>query len=71
MGEAIATAIAEHSPGSGLLAPRAALRVAIYPEDGRSFEALLRSADERLLRTKWKGGRDPAPGRDDKSLRMI
>jgi diguanylate cyclase (GGDEF)-like protein len=57
MGEAIAAAIAERSPGSGLPAPRASLGVAIFPEDGRSFETLLRRADERLLRLKWKGGR--------------
>jgi diguanylate cyclase (GGDEF)-like protein len=57
MGEAIAAAIAERSPGSSLPAPRASLGVAIFPEDGRSFETLLHRADERLLRLKWKGGR--------------
>ena len=71
LAEAIATAIAEPSPGPSLPAPRASLGVAVFPQDGESFEELLRCADERLLRTKWNGGRTQARGRDDKSLRLI
>ena len=71
MGEAIAEAIAEAESGTTVPAPRASVGVAVFPEDGRTFETLLRCADERLLRLKWKGERAAPRGRDEKSLRLI
>ena len=70
MGEAIAQAIAKNGSETTVPAPQASVGVAVFPEDGKSFEALLHCADERLLRVKWKGGRPPLRG-DDSSLRLI
>ena len=71
MGEAITRAIAEEEPGASVPAPHASVGVAIFPEDGESFEALLHCADERLLKVKWKGARQPSRGGDNQSLRLI
>ena len=49
-------AIAEREPGSRTPTPRASLGLAVFPGDGESFEALLRCADQRLLRVKGNGG---------------
>jgi diguanylate cyclase (GGDEF)-like protein len=71
MGEAIAAAIAEHEAGSRIPAPHASLGVAVFPGDGESFEALLRCADQRLLRAKSKAARLSPHGRDTSTLRLI
>jgi diguanylate cyclase (GGDEF)-like protein len=71
MGEAIADAIAEHEPGSRTPAPRASLGLAVFPGDGESFEALLRCADQRLLRVKSDGTHLSPYARDPSTLRLI
>jgi diguanylate cyclase (GGDEF)-like protein len=70
MGEAIATAIALHEPSSRAPAPRASLGLAIFPDDGESFEALLRTADQRLLLLKSNSSHFSPRGRDS-TLRLI
>jgi diguanylate cyclase (GGDEF)-like protein len=70
MGEAIAGAIAEHDPVSKTPAPRASLGLAVFPGDGESFEALLRCADQRLLRVKSEATR-LSPHARDATLRLI
>jgi diguanylate cyclase (GGDEF)-like protein len=71
MGEAIAVAIAEREPGSRTPTPRASLGLAVFPGDGESFEALLRCADQRLLRVKSNGAHLSPHGRDPSALRLI
>lgn len=71
MGEAIAAAIAEHVSGSPTPTPRASLGLAVFPGDGDSFEALLRCADQRLLRVKSNGAHLSPYGRDPSTLRLI
>jgi diguanylate cyclase (GGDEF)-like protein len=71
MGEAIAAAIAVQMPGSSIPVPRASLGVAVFPEDGVSFEALMRTADLRLLRLKSNGRHLSPRDRDANALRLI
>ena len=71
MGEAIAAAIAEREPGSRTPTPRASLGLAVFPGDGESFEAVLRCADQRLLRAKSNGARLSPYGRDASTMRLI
>jgi diguanylate cyclase (GGDEF)-like protein len=71
MGEAIAAAIAEQEPGSSTPAPRASLGLAVFPGDGESFEALLRCADQRLLRVKGDGTHLAPHSRDKSTLRLL
>jgi diguanylate cyclase (GGDEF)-like protein len=72
MAEAIVTAIAVREPDARIPAPRASMGLAIYAEDGDSFEGLLRCADERLLKAKSHNGGHFSPrGRDGGTLRLI
>jgi diguanylate cyclase (GGDEF)-like protein len=71
MGEAIAAAIAERESGSRTPTPHASLGLAVFPGDGESFEALLRCADQRLLRVKSNGSHLSPHGRDPSTLRLI
>ena len=72
MGEAMATAIAHQTPGSKVPAPKVSLGVAVFHEDGESFEELLRRADQRLLRAKSSNGSGiSSRGRDGDPLRLI
>lgn len=72
LGEAIRTAIAVHEPGSSVPGPHASLGLAVFPEDGDSFEALLRCADQRLLRVKSSNRNHFSPrDRDTGALRLI
>ena len=71
MGEAIAAAIADREPGSRTPTPRASLGLAVFPGDGESFEALLRCADQRLLRAKSNGAHLSPYGRDTSTMRLI
>ncbi len=70
MGEAIRAAIAAHEPGSRLPSPHASLGLAVFPEDGESFEELMRTADQRLLRLKGNGSHFSPRGRD-LTLRLL
>jgi diguanylate cyclase (GGDEF)-like protein len=72
MGEAMAAEIAREEPDARLPAPNVSLGVAVFPEDGESFEALLRLADQRLLRAKTSnGGHFSSRGRGGGTLRLI
>jgi diguanylate cyclase (GGDEF)-like protein len=71
MGQAISQAIAAGDAAAGVPAPHASVGVAVFPEDGRSFESLLHCADERLLKVKWKGARAASRGGDNQPLRLI
>jgi diguanylate cyclase (GGDEF)-like protein len=52
MAEALSHAIAAHEPGSSTPAPRVSVGHASYPDDGTTYEELMTSADQRLLRLK-------------------
>ena len=52
MAEAIGTAIGLHESDTPGPTPSASVGWAVFPEDGRDFETLLRAADERMLRLK-------------------
>ena len=52
MGEAMAPRSRARDPALADARPHASLGVAVFPEDGESFEALMRCADQRLLRVK-------------------
>jgi diguanylate cyclase (GGDEF)-like protein len=72
MGEAMAAAISTHDPDAGVPAPHVSHGVAVFPEDGDSFEALLRRADQRLLRAKSGNRRHfSSRGHDGDTLRLI
>ena len=72
LGEAIRTAISVDDPGTRTPTPHASLGLAVFPEDGESFEALLGCADQRLLDLKSGNGRYlSARGRDTGTLRLI
>jgi diguanylate cyclase (GGDEF)-like protein len=72
MGDSLAAAISTREPADGAPTPHASLGVAVFPEDGQSFEALMRRADQRLLRTK-SGNRKRISSRrrDGDTLRLI
>lgn len=55
MAEAIRTAVNLHDPDSNAPAPSASIGWAVFPDDGEDFEALMRCADERMLRLKRDG----------------
>jgi diguanylate cyclase (GGDEF)-like protein len=55
MAESIGTAVSLREPGSPSPQPSASVGWAVYPEDGRDFETLLRTADERMLDLKRQG----------------
>ena len=55
MAESIGTAVSLREPGSRSPQPSASVGWAVYPDDGRDFETLLRTADERMLALKHQG----------------
>jgi diguanylate cyclase (GGDEF)-like protein len=57
LAESICAAVGEGEPGSDAPAPSASVGWAVFPEDGRDFETLMRVADERMLESK----REDAP----------
>jgi diguanylate cyclase (GGDEF)-like protein len=69
LAEAIRTAIAIDDPSSRVPSPNASVGLALYPEDGREFEELMRAADQRLLRLKGNGNHFSVRGRG--TLRLI
>jgi GGDEF domain-containing protein len=62
MGEAIRSAISTHYSDSGTPAPSASVGWAVFPEDGEDVEGLIRTADERMLRSKLGDGRPVSIG---------
>jgi len=61
MAEAVCSAISTHYSDSGTPAPSASGGWAVFPDDGESFEALVRAADARMLRSKRGEERPPIP----------
>jgi diguanylate cyclase (GGDEF)-like protein len=55
MAEAICDAVGTRYSDSGGPAPSASIGWAVFPEDGKDFESLMRAADERML-TRKRGG---------------
>jgi len=55
MAETIRAAVSAREPGSEAPTPTASIGWAVFPEDGRDFETLMRSADERMLALKRDG----------------
>ena len=62
MGEAIRSAISTHYSDSGTPTPSASVGWAVFPEDGGDVEVLIRTADERMLRSTRKGDRPVSVG---------
>ena len=60
LAESICNAIGTHYSDSGTPTPSVSVGWAIFPEDGEDFEALIRAADERML--KHKRSDTPAVG---------
>jgi diguanylate cyclase (GGDEF)-like protein len=58
LAESICHAVSTHYSDSGTPAPSASAGWAVFPDDGVSFESLIRAADERMLRRKR--GSEPA-----------
>jgi diguanylate cyclase (GGDEF)-like protein len=52
MAEAVRGAVALGAAGDELPTPSASIGWAVFPDDGQDFETLMRSADERMLRSK-------------------
>jgi GGDEF domain-containing protein len=61
MAESIRGAVSTQYSDSGTPAPTASVGWAICPEDGEDFEALIRTADERMLSRKRGSERLAAP----------
>jgi diguanylate cyclase (GGDEF)-like protein len=55
MAEAIRAAVSARHPDSDSPTPTASIGWAVFPDDGRDFETLMRSADERMLTLKRDG----------------
>jgi diguanylate cyclase (GGDEF)-like protein len=55
LAESICEAVGTHYSDSGTPTPTASVGWAIFSEDGRDFETLIRAADERMLRRKRPG----------------
>lgn len=55
MAAAIRTAVGLREPGQTAPQPSASIGWAVFPDDGRDFETLMRAADERLLGLKRQG----------------
>jgi diguanylate cyclase (GGDEF)-like protein len=70
LGETLRDAIGAHRPGARLPTSRASLGAAVYPEDGETFETLMRVADRRLLGLKNDNGHS-ARGRGSGVLRLL
>ena len=61
LAEAVRAAIALGGGGDDLPAPSASVGWAVFPDDGQDFETLMRSADDRMLRSKRSDPRRQAP----------
>ena len=61
MAESICAAVSTHYSDTGTPAPSASVGWAIFPEDGKDFESLMRAADERMLSRKRGGDRLAEP----------
>jgi len=70
LADAIRAAIALGEPGPRVPATRASIGVALFPEDGEEFGALMRAADKRLFRSK-AGVHFSPRGRDGGTLRLL
>lgn len=62
MAEAIRTAVSAREPAARSPTPSASIGWAVFPDDGKDFEELLRAADARMLDSK-ASGREPTPQR--------
>jgi diguanylate cyclase (GGDEF)-like protein len=72
LGDSLASAISAREPGGAAQTPHASLGVAVFPEDGESFQALMSRADQRLLRAKSRNRRLLSlRRRDADTLRLI
>jgi diguanylate cyclase (GGDEF)-like protein len=52
LAEAVRTAVALGDPDDELPSPSTSVGWAVFPDDGQDFETLMRSADDRMLRSK-------------------
>ena len=52
LAESVCDAVGTHYSDAGTPAPSASVGWAVFPEDGEDFEALIRTADERMLNRK-------------------
>ena len=52
MAELVRAAVAAGDPGDEMPAPSTSVGWAVFPDDGQDFETLMRSADDRMLRSK-------------------
>jgi diguanylate cyclase (GGDEF)-like protein len=72
LGDSLAAAISAREPGGAAQTPHASLGVAVFPEDGESFQALMSRADQRLLRAKSRNRKLlSSRRRDADTLRLI
>jgi diguanylate cyclase (GGDEF)-like protein len=60
LAEAVRAAVAAGEPDDEIPAPSASIGWAVYPDDGQDFETLMRSADDRMLRSKREDPRRDA-----------
>jgi diguanylate cyclase (GGDEF)-like protein len=52
LAQSVCAAVSTHYSDAGTPSPSASIGWAVFPEDGRDFEALIRAADERMLSRK-------------------
>ena len=71
LAEEIRNAVSLHDPESRPPKPCASVGLAVFPEDGDTFETLMRAADQRLLRVKSNGTHFSPRGRETGTLRLI
>lgn len=60
MAESVRAALALGDPGDDIPPPCASVGWAVFPDDGEDFETLMRSADDRMLRSKHSDPRREA-----------
>jgi diguanylate cyclase (GGDEF)-like protein len=61
LGESVRSAVALGDMGAEVPTPSASVGWAVFPDDGQDFETLMRSADDRMLRSKrYDPRREPA-----------
>ncbi len=61
LADSVRAAIALGAAGEDIPTPTASVGWAVFPDDGQDFETLMRSADERMLRSKRSDPRRQAP----------
>jgi diguanylate cyclase (GGDEF)-like protein len=61
LADSVRAAVALGLAGDGIPAPSASVGWAVFPDDGQDFETLMRSADDRMLRSKRSDPRRQAP----------